>query len=92
LDYEKPVSAAAQAKNSIGSFLPFSTASALNVGCCETALLPKLRAKRKCGACARNDVDDPLRKWNVHRSICLGMSPTEEDLMHTVFRHPTLSE
>jgi hypothetical protein len=27
LDYEKPVSTGAQAKNLIGSFLPFSTAS-----------------------------------------------------------------
>lgn len=31
---------------------------ALNVVCCETALRLELRARRKCGACARNNVDD----------------------------------
>jgi hypothetical protein len=30
LDYTKPVSAGAQAKISVGSFLPFSTASTIN--------------------------------------------------------------
>jgi hypothetical protein len=32
---------------------------ALNVVCCETALRLELGSKRKCPACARNDVDDP---------------------------------
>jgi hypothetical protein len=32
LDYTKPVSAGAQAKISVGSFLPFSTASVKGVG------------------------------------------------------------
>jgi hypothetical protein len=38
---------------------------ALNVVCCETALRLELRAKRKCGACARNDADEPKRRFDT---------------------------
>ena len=36
-----------------------------NVVCCKKALRPKLRAKRKCPACARNVENDPKRTFST---------------------------